>query len=140
MRIDWEGLIVGFESRSHQITHFFDSETGDVEQVLEREVGRHAEMTGNPRYIALPRDGGERSLGDLRDFLPHCQDAECRRRLQACLETDAADAAAAAYREILLSYPKEEAHFFQFKERQALTRAREWLAAQGISVRSSADR
>jgi len=133
-------LIVGFESRSHQITHFFDSETGDVEQVLEREVGRHAEMTGSPRYIALPRDGGERSLGDLRDFLSHCQDAECRRRLQVCLETDAADAAAAAYREILLSYPKEEAHFFQFKERQALTRAREWLAAQGISVRSSADR
>jgi hypothetical protein len=137
MKIDWEGLIVGFESRSHQITHFFDRETGDVEQVLVREVGRHAEMTGNPRYIALPRDEGERSLGDLRDFLPHCQDAECRRRLQACLETDAA---AAAYREILLSYPKEEAHFFQFKERRALTRAREWLAAQEITVGSSPDR
>ena len=136
MNIDWEGLIVGFESRSHQITHFFDSETGDVEQVLEREVGRHAEMTGNPRYIALPRDGGERSLGDLRDFLPHCQDAECRRRLQACLETGAASA---AYREILLSYPREEAHFFQFKERQALTRAREWLAAQGISFGSNVE-
>jgi hypothetical protein len=136
MNIDWEGLIVGFESRSLQITHFFDRETGDVEQVLEREIGQHAEMSGNPRYIALPRDGGERTLGDLRDFLPHCQDAECRRRLQACLETDAA---AAAYREILLSYPKEEAHFFQFKERQALSRAREWLAAQGISIGSSAD-
>ena len=137
MNIDWEGLIVGFESRSHQITHFFDRETGDVEQVLDREVGRHAEMTGNPRYIALPRDEGERSLGDLRDFLPHCQDAECRRRLQASLETDAAGA---SYREILLSYPKEEAHFFQFKERQALTRAREWLAAKGIAIGSSAER
>jgi hypothetical protein len=136
MRIDWEGLIVAFESRSHQITHFFDSQTGDVEQVLEREAERHAEMKGNPRYIALPRDGGERSLGDLRDFLPHCQDAECRRRLEASLGIDAA---AAAYREILLSYPKEEAHFFQFKERQALTRAREWLAAQGIPVGSSPD-
>ncbi len=137
LRVDWEGLIVGFESRSHQITHFFDRETGDVEQVLVREAGRHAEMTGNARYIALPRDEGERSLGDLRDFLPHCQDAECRRRLQACLETDAASA---AYREILLSYPKEEAHFFQFKERQALTRAREWLAAKGIPIGSSPDR
>ena len=137
MNIDWEGLIVGFESRSHQITHFFDRETGDVEQVLEREAGRHAEISGNPRYVALPRDGGERSLGDLKDFLPHCQDAECRRRLQACLETEAA---AAAYREILLSYPKEEAHFFQFKERQALTRAREWLTAQGIAVGSGPDR
>ena len=28
MRIDWEGLIVGFESRSQKITHFFDRETG----------------------------------------------------------------------------------------------------------------
>jgi hypothetical protein len=131
MTIDWEGLIVGFESRSHQITHFFDRETGDVEQVLERDAQRHAEMAANTRYIALPRDAGERSFGDLLDFLPHCQDAECRKRLQASLESDGA---AGAYREILLSYPKEEAHFFQFKERQALKRARDWLTAQGIPV------
>jgi len=131
MNIDWEGLIVGFESRSHQITHFFDRETGDVEQVLERDRERHTEMAGNPRYIALPRDAGERSLGDLLDFLPHCQDAECRRRLQASLESPDG---ASSYREILLSYPKEEAHFFQFKERQALKRAQEWLSAQGIAV------
>ena len=131
MNIDWEGLIVGFESRSQQITHFFDRETGDVEQVLERDRQRHAEMAANPRYIALPRDAGERSLGDLLDFLPHCQDAECRGRLQASLD---APETASAYREVLLSYPKEEAHFFQFKERQALKRAREWLAGQGIAV------
>ena len=66
-RIDWEGLIVGFESRSQKITHFFDRETGDVEQVLEREAARHAEMSFNPRFIALPRDQGERTVGDLED-------------------------------------------------------------------------
>ena len=27
--IDWEGLVVGFESRSRQITHFFDRQTGE---------------------------------------------------------------------------------------------------------------
>ena len=45
LRIDWEGLIVGFESRSQQITHFFDRETGDVEQVLVRDAERHAQMS-----------------------------------------------------------------------------------------------
>jgi hypothetical protein len=129
MKIDWEGLIVGFESRSQQITHFFDRETGDVEQVLVRDEARHAAMSNNPRYIALPRDTGERSIGDLEEFLPHCEDEACRRELKTAL---AGAGSAAAYREALLRHPREEARFFQFKEHQALRRAQEWLAAQGI--------
>jgi uncharacterized protein UPF0158 len=127
--IDWEGLIVGFESRSQQITHFFDRETGDVEQVLERDTPRHSEFEANPRYLALPRDAGERTIGDLEEFLPHCRDERCRRELAAAL---AGASSASAYREALLRYPKEEARFFQFKEEQALRRAREWLKEQGI--------
>jgi hypothetical protein len=130
-RIDWEGLIVGFESRSHRITHFFDRETGDVEQVLEQDAPRHAEMSRNPRYVALPRDQGERSRGDLEEFLPHCEDAECRGELEAALRTSDP---AVPYREALLRHPKEEARFFQFKEHQALERARRWLESLGIVV------
>ena len=129
LRIDWEGLIVGFESRSHQITHFFDRETGDVEQVLVRDAARHAEMMDSPRYVALPRDSGERSIGDLEEFLSHCEDEGCRRELAAAL---AGAGSAAAYRETLLRHPREEARFFQFKEHQAFRRAQEWLASMGI--------
>ena len=129
--IDWAGLIVGFESRSQQITHFFDRETGDVEQVLERDRQRHADFASNPRYLALPRDAGERTIGDLEEFLPHCADERCRRELAAAL---AGASSAGAYRETLLRYPGEEARFFQFKEEQALRRAREWLEANGIWV------
>jgi hypothetical protein len=129
MRIDWEGLIVGFESRSRQITHFFDRQTGDVEQVLERDAERHAAMSRDPRFLALPRDEGERSRGDLEAFLTHCEDSECRKALEAALE---APESASDYREVLLRYPKEEARFFQFKEHQALERARLWLASMGI--------
>jgi hypothetical protein len=124
LRIDWEGLIVGFESRSQQITHFFDRETGDVEQVLARDVERHSQMSADSRYLALPRDRGERSLGDLEEFLPRCEDPACRRELEAALQ---AAGSAAAYREALMRYPKEEARFFQFKEHQALDRAQAWL-------------
>jgi hypothetical protein len=130
MNIDWEGLIVGFESRSRKITHFFDRETGDVEQVLERDGERQAAMTGNPRYLALPRDEGERSRGDLEEFLGRCEDSACRAALETAL---AAADAAPRYREALLRYPREEARFFQFKEHQALERAQRWLAAQGIA-------
>jgi Uncharacterised protein family (UPF0158) len=130
VNIDWEGLIVGFESRSRQITHFFDRETGDVEQVLERDSERHAAMSGGPRFIALPRDEGERSRSDLEDFLGQCQDPRCRKALSDAL---AADDFASRYREVLLRHPKEEARFFQFKEHQALERAQQWLASQGIS-------
>jgi hypothetical protein len=129
LKIDWEGLIVGFESRSHQITHFFDRETGEVEQVLERDAERHAEMSSDPRFEPLPRDAGERSRGDLEQFLIHCEDAQCRRELEAAL---AGPDAPAAYREVLLRHPKEEAHFFHFKERQALDRARRWLGEIGV--------
>ncbi len=129
LRIDWEGLIVGFESRSHQITHFFDRETGDVEQVLERDAARHAAMSQDPRYVALPRDQGERGRGDLEDFLRQCEDEACRRELAAALE---AKDFASGYREVLMRYPREEAGFFQFKEHQALARAQAWLAKMGI--------
>jgi hypothetical protein len=134
-RVDWEGLIVGFESRSQQITHFFDRETGDVEQILERDAERHADFAGNPRYVALPRDGGERSRGDLEEFLPHCEDEECRRRLAAAL---ASAEPAESYRSRLREVPKEEARFFQFKEHQALRRAEQWLLEQGIPFRGAA--
>ena len=128
-QIDWEGLIVGFESRSHQITHFFDRETGDVEQVLERDSERHQGMASNPRYVALPRDQGERTVGDLEGFLGHCEDEACRRALAEAL---AGAGSVTRYRETLIRFPKEEARFFQFKEHRALERAQEWLTLQGI--------
>src|SRR5437016_12704570 len=111
LRVDWEGLIVGFESRSKQITHFFDRETGDVEQVLEKDADRHAAMSRDARYLALPRDEGERSRGDLEEFLGHCEDAECRRALEAAL---AAADCAPRYRETPRKYPKEEARVCPF--------------------------
>jgi hypothetical protein len=127
--IDWEGLVVAFENRSHQITHFFDRETGDVVQVLERDAGRHAALAGDPRYVALPRDGGERSRGDLDEFAAHCADAACRRDLEAAL---AGEDVAASFRAALLRHPKEETHFFQYKERRARERAVAWLKDQGV--------
>jgi hypothetical protein len=135
VQIDWEGLIVGFESRSHQIPHFFDRETGDVEQVLERDAERHASMSGDPRFLGLPRDAGARSVGDLQEFLAECEDEACRRKLSAALESPGS---VGLYREALLGYPKEEARFFHFKEKQALRRAQEWLAAQGIAFQKRA--
>ncbi|HZI67944.1 MAG TPA: UPF0158 family protein [Thermoanaerobaculia bacterium] len=135
--VDWEGLAVAFESRSNQITHFFDRQTGDVVQVLERDAARHAAMSADPRYSAVPRDQGERSRGDLEEFAARCEDAACRRDLVAALgENDFA----AAYRKALLGHPKEEARFFQFKERRARERAAEWLTASGISFEPEAPR
>lgn len=130
MNIDWEGLVVAFESRSNLITHFFDRETGDVEQVLERDAARHAAMTADSRYLAVPRDRGERSRGDLEAYLAECEDEACRRALAAALGTEGF---ASAYRETLVKYPKEECRFFQFKERRAQERAEEWIAALGVS-------
>ncbi|MEO8431443.1 MAG: UPF0158 family protein [Acidobacteriota bacterium] len=132
LRIDWEGLIVGFESRSQQITHFFDRETGDVEQALVRDAARHAEFEGDPRFVALPRDQGERTRGDLEAFLSRCEDDACRSALTEALS---ASAAAGAFRSVLLRYPNEEARFFQFKEHQALDRAQAWLSEQGVDFR-----
>ena len=129
LRIDWEGLIVGFESRSQQITHFFDRETGDVEQALVRDAARHAEFAGDDRFVALPRDLGERTRGDLEAFLSRCEDEACRAALSATLSSENPPG---AFRTVLLRYPKEEARFFQFKEHQALERAQTWLAEQGV--------
>lgn len=132
LRIDWAGLVVGFESRSHQITHFFDRETGDVEQALVRDIERHRAFESSPRFVALPRDEGERTRGDLEAFLPACEDEACRRALAASL---ASDDAPSEFRRALLRYPREEARFFQFKEHQAEKRAQTWLSEQGISFR-----
>jgi hypothetical protein len=129
VEIDWEGLIVAFESRSSKITHFFDRQTGDVVQVLVEDAARHAELSDDPRYAALPRDAGERSRGDLEEFAVHCRDEACRKDLTAALT--AADVPS-AYRAALLKHAKEETHFFQYKERRARERAGEWLEGQGI--------
>jgi len=127
--IDWEGLVVAFENRSHKITHFFDRRTGDVVQVLDRDTERHASLSTDPRYAALPKDSGERSRGDLEDFAAHCGDADCRRDLEAALAATGPD----GFRTALLKHPKEEAHFFQYKERRARERAVEWLRSEGIA-------
>lgn len=127
--IDWEGLVVGFESRSHKITHFFDRETGDVVQVLVSDAARHAELSADGRYAALPRDQGERSRGDCEEFAAHCLDETCRRDLAAALVQEDF---AGRFRQTLLRYPKEEAHFFQFKERRAKERAIAWLKEERI--------
>jgi len=131
IRIDWEGLIVGFESRSGQITHFFDRETGDVEQALVRDADRHAGFDSDPRFVALPRDQGERSRGDLEEFAARCEDGKCRAALVQALAS-AGDEVPVAFRSALLRFPKEEALFFQFKEHRALERAQAWLSEQGI--------
>ncbi len=127
--VDWEGLVVAFESRSHQITHFFDRESGDVVQVLEQDAARHTAMSGDPRYAAVPRDQGERSRGDLEEFLAVSEDSAVRRELAAALDSDDY---ATAYRGVLLRRPKEEARFFQFKERRARERAEKWLSEIGV--------
>ncbi len=137
LSIDWEGLIVGFESRSHQITHFFDRETGEVEQILERDASRHAAMSADPRYVALPRDQGERSRGDLEEYLRECEDDACRRELTSAL---ASENFSSAYRETLMRHPKEECRFFQFKERRAQERAEAWLTSIGIAFERPASR
>jgi hypothetical protein len=128
--VDWEGLVVGFESRSRQITHFFDRQTGEVVQVLERDAAKHAARTADTRYLALPRDRGERSRGDLEEFAALCEDAAARRDLGAAL---ASEDFASAYRAALLRHPREEARFFQFKQRRARERAEEWLAGNGVA-------
>lgn len=128
--VDWEGLVVAFESRSHQITHFFDRKTGEVEQVLERDAPRHAAMNADARYAAVPRDQGERSRGDLEEFAGQCQEAACGRELAAAL---GGENFAAAFRQVLMRYPKEECRFFQFKERRAQERAQAWLTSLGIA-------
>ena len=128
--VDWEGLVVGFESRSKQITHFFDRQTGEVIQVLERDAARHAALTADTRFLALPRDRGERSRGDLEEFAALCEDAAVRRDLEAALATEDF---AAAFRAALLRHPKEESRFFQFKQRRARERAEEWLDGIGIA-------
>jgi hypothetical protein len=130
--IDWEGLIVAFESRSQQITHFFDRETGDVEQVLTRDAERHAAFAADPRYEALPKDLGERSLGDLEEFLARCEDGACRSALAVALQ---APGSIVSYRDTLTRFPREEARFFQFKEHRALERAQDWLTSRGIVFR-----
>jgi hypothetical protein len=129
LEVDWEGLVVAFESRSRQITHFFDRESGEVIQVLERDAEKHSAMSADPRYAAVPKDGGERSRGDLEQFAALCEDPPSRRDLEAALSS--ADFAT-AYRAALLRHPKEEARFFQFKEHQALERAQAWLREMGI--------
>jgi hypothetical protein len=88
-------------------------------------------MSADRRYAALPRDEGERSRGDLADFARHCEDEACRRDLLESLEKDDA---AGEFRKTLLRHPKEEAHFFQFKERRAKERAKEWLKTEGIAT------
>ncbi len=129
VEIDWEGLVVAFESRSRKITHFFDRQTGDVVQILEQDAARHAAFAADARYAPVPRDAGERSRGDLVEFAAHCADAACRRDLEAALATEDP---ASSYRAALLRHPKEEAHFFQYKERRARERAVEWLKQEGV--------
>jgi hypothetical protein len=94
-------------------------------------------MSADPRYAAVPKDGGERSRGDLERFAALCEDPSSKRDLEAALSS--ADFVT-AYRAALLRHPKEEARFFQFKERRARERGEEWLSKMGIPFENGAPR
>ena len=81
------------------------------------------------RRSALRRPAARRrasaALGDLEEFLGAMRGRGVPRGTSP--RRFRAPGSAAAYRETLLRYPKEEARFFQFKEHQALERAQAWL-------------
>jgi Uncharacterised protein family (UPF0158) len=131
MNIDWEGIVVAFESRSQLITHFFDRETGEVVQVVkDRDPHQHDELTASSRFIALPKDHGERGMGEMELFLGEVENDRLREKLQSTLaEPDPS----LPYRDALRADGREEAKFFQFKQRRARERAETWLASMGIS-------
>jgi hypothetical protein len=130
MNIDWEGIVVAFESRSQLITHFFDRETGEVVQVVkERDPQKHEELTTAPRFIALPKDGGERGMGEMELFLAEVENAKLREKLRSTLKDPDPSV---PYRDALRTDAREEAKFFQFKQRHARERAEAWLVSMGI--------
>ena len=105
-------------------------------QVVEtREPARHAELSGSRRYLALPRDRGERGAGEMELFVEEVEDEKTREELRRALSAaDPSD----AYRAALLAHPREEGLFFQFKQRRARERAEEWLASMGIPFEKKA--
>ncbi len=137
MNIDWEGIVVAFESRSQLITHFFDRESGEVVQVVrERDPHRHDELSASPRFLALPKDHGERGMGEMELFLTETENERLREKLRTALsEPDPA----LSFREALRADGREEARFFQFKQRRARERAEGWLASMGIPFDSKPD-
>ena len=131
MNIDWEGLVVAFESRSQQITHFFDRESGEVVQVVkEREPKKHEELTASARFVAVPKDHGERGVGEIELFLAEVENGTLREKLGASLSADQPEL---SFREALISDAREEARFFQFKQRRARERAEDWLSSMGVA-------
>lgn len=131
MNIDWEGIVVAFESRSQLITHFFDRESGEVIQVVrDRDPKKHDELAASPRFAALPKDHGERGMGEMELFIVEQEDERLRGSLRSALS---APDPALAFREALRAAPREEAKFFQFKQRRARERAEEWLRSMGIA-------
>jgi hypothetical protein len=134
MNIDWEGIVVAFESRSQLITHFFDRESGEVIQVVrEREPQKHDELAASPRYAALPKDHGERGMGEMELFLGEIENERLRETLRATLS---GPDPGLSFREALRLDGREEAKFFQFKQRRARERAEAWLASTGIPFES----
>jgi uncharacterized protein UPF0158 len=130
VNVDWDGLVVAFESRSQLITHFFDRETGDVVQcVKDREPQRHEELTSSKRYLALPKDKGERGMGEIELFLAEVEDERLARKLKESLS---APDPVLSFREALQASPREESGYFQFKHRRAVSRAEAWLDSMGI--------
>lgn len=138
VKVDWDGLIVAFESRSQLITHFFDRETGEVVPcVKDREPQKHEELTASPRFLALPKDKGERGLGEMQLFLAEIEQPALAEKLEAALGS--ADPAL-SFREVLQSDAREEARYFQFKHRRALLRADAWLSSMNIAVERMPER
>jgi hypothetical protein len=130
IEIDWEGLVVAFENRSRQITHFFDRDTGDVVQCVEaRDPERHRRLVADRRFLALPKDRGERSEGDMREFLAMVERPELRRELERAL---ASEDPSLAYRDALRASAADEQRFFAFKQQRARERAETWLASMDI--------
>ncbi len=81
------------------------------------------------RFVAVPHVDSHEAYGDMEDFIATVRNPHLRELLEVAIM---GRGAFRRFKDVLLTYPREEQRWFEFRDARMIERVREWLEGHDI--------
>jgi len=134
IRVDWEELLDAFKDSSDERRYYFDRETGAVHffsSYLDNEEEEEDEraITGEDRYVPIPRVEPSLSTDELSQFVASLRDARERKALTTALRSPGGDQ---RFRDAVEVLPGARRAWRQFSHESLKSRIEQWLTEVSV--------
>lgn len=152
LTIDWAGLGMAMDSQSFEISHFLDTETGEVitlptgdlsyeemdDEELEElsgwqrdnaELARQVDAGFGDRYLRIEPRSSHEGYREMEEFIRTVRNPRAKDLLERAL---GGRGAFRRFKDTLAEFPAEQKRWYAYHDDSAQRQAQDWLESQGI--------